>query len=78
MPNILVEIEEETYKELNKVMQDAEETVKQLVLAHDMLLLVAVAVKNGQPLSVVNDVICVDGVPLERFIQYMKESKDGE
>ena len=70
---ILVEIEEETYKEINDLMQKADANQVTLQSYVDLFLVIEMAIRAKSVLTMNdNDILCIDGVSVVDVLREMK------
>lgn len=79
MSMILVEIEEETYKEINDLMQKADANQVILQSYTELFLAIEMAVRADKKLTMSDtSMLLIDGTPITHLIQEMKRNTDGE
>ena len=70
---VLVEIEEETYKEINDLMKKADANQITLQLYTELFVTIEMAVRAKKSLTMdANDMLLIDSIPIAEVMQEMK------
>ena len=77
MPNILVEIEEEAFYELDAMMKENIKNVKLLKHYTDVFILVEQAARLSAPITLgANDIIHIDGISIIEHMAVLQERRN--
>jgi hypothetical protein len=76
--NVIVQIEEETYNNFSKVLQDAEAAIEMNKKLSTAIVVLRDVIETGATLSTNEGTIYIDSIPLHDYVNTYMEVLDGQ
>lgn len=69
---MLIDIDEESYKDLTKTIQQADAIINEAILYKKILGLITAAIQLNKVLAIDNSGLTIDGIPISQLLKGIK------